>query len=177
MDRGRYIGKGSEEYPKETAFCHLITGLALANLDRTQEALTHLHIAVEDMRRAGINTFLPMILLSQAQVLHRHGDLVQAKKQLNEAQEIAERGEMRLYLADGHLLAGQIALDEGREAREDYQKAEQLINDMGYGRRRGELMLLKARIQKSQKLLEEAFDHFRKQGQLGLLDWYKNTKV
>ncbi|MBF0612994.1 MAG: hypothetical protein HQL55_17885 [Magnetococcales bacterium] len=162
---------------QKTAFCQLITGIVMASLDDVREALSDLRLAVMNIRLAGTNNYLPMILLSHAQVLHRHGDLVQAKKQLNEAQEIAERGEMRLYLADGLLLAGQIALDEGREAKEDYQKAEQLINDMGYERRRGELMLLKARIQKSQKLLEEAFDQFRKLGQLGLLDWYKNTQV
>ncbi|MBF0611407.1 MAG: toll/interleukin-1 receptor domain-containing protein [Magnetococcales bacterium] len=177
LDRGRYIKRLYEDRPMETAFGHLITGLALASLVRTSEAVAHLHNALVEIRRAGINLFLPMVLLSYTQVLHRYGDLLQAKKHLAEALEIAERGKMRLYLADGYLLAGEIALDEGQEAKEEYLKAEQLINDMGYERRRGELLLLKARIENCPELLKQAFDQFRGLEQLGLLEWYKNKLV
>ncbi|NGZ29475.1 MAG: toll/interleukin-1 receptor domain-containing protein, partial [Magnetococcales bacterium] len=58
LDRGGYIGERLKDRPQETAFGHLITGLALASLNRTQEALIDLQTAVVNMRR-GMNNFLP----------------------------------------------------------------------------------------------------------------------
>ncbi|NGZ29629.1 MAG: hypothetical protein G8345_22420 [Magnetococcales bacterium] len=177
LDRGRYIGGLLKGRPMEKSLGNLITGLALASLDRIQEALPYMETAVVDMRRAGRSDKLPWILLAHAKVLHHHGDFDLAKMQISEAQEIGERGEMRLYLADSYLLAGEIALDEGRQALEEYNKAKQLISEMGYERRWGELLLLRARIHKSPRLFLEALAHFRKLGQLGLLDWYKDIQV
>ncbi len=55
---------------------------------------------------------------------------------------------MRLYLSECHLLEGWIALDEGRpvDAETAHQQAKTLIDEMGYERRRGELLLLEGRL-------------------------------
>ncbi|NGZ29092.1 MAG: toll/interleukin-1 receptor domain-containing protein, partial [Magnetococcales bacterium] len=62
LDRGRYIGEQFKDYPDETAFGHLVTGLALESLGRPAEGASQLQAAVADMRRAGINHFLTWLL-------------------------------------------------------------------------------------------------------------------
>lgn len=57
-----------------------------------------------------------------------------ARKHLAEAQQIAERGPMPLFLADVHLHRARMFRDKTELAR-----AAQLIRDLGYGRRFEEL--------------------------------------
>ncbi|NGZ27988.1 MAG: hypothetical protein G8345_13995, partial [Magnetococcales bacterium] len=175
LDRGRYIGEDDKGLPQETAFGHLVTGLAMESLGRLAEGASQLRAAVADMRRAGSYDDLPWLLLSHAGVLHRLGDLAQAKTQLAQAMEMAERGEMVLYLAEGYLLTGEMALDEGRreEARAAHQQAKTLMEEMGYLRCQGELLLLEGRIEKSPALLDRARNQFLTLGQLGLLERYE----
>jgi hypothetical protein len=55
-------------------------------------------------------------------------------------QQIAERGPMRLFLADVHLYRARLFFRENRaEAREELQKARVLIERCGYHRRDEEL--------------------------------------
>ncbi|MBF0612875.1 MAG: hypothetical protein HQL55_17275, partial [Magnetococcales bacterium] len=174
LDRGRYIMETINSHLSK-AFGQLVTGLALESLGCPAEGASQLQAAVADMRRAGKNNHLPNFLLSHAGVLHRLGELAQAKTQLAQAMEMAERGEMVLYLAEGHLLTGEMALDEGRreEARAAHQQAKTLMEEMGYLRRQGELLLLEGRIEKSPALLDRARNQFLTLGQLGLLERYK----
>jgi hypothetical protein len=58
----------------------------------------------------------------------------EARRCLAEAQQIAERGPMPLYLADVHLYRARLFRDKAELA-----KAAQLIRDLGYGRRYDEL--------------------------------------
>lgn len=77
------------------------------------------------------------------------GDPAEAARLLDEAQQIAERGPMPLYLADVHLhrarLAG-MSKDEWRmtngeavDPKAELAKARALIETHGYGRRKEEL--------------------------------------
>jgi len=75
------------------------------------------------------------------------GDFDGARDDLNDAFEIAERGPMRLHLADIHLYRARLfGLIANRPAaypwvspRDDLDKARKLIDECGYGRRREEL--------------------------------------
>jgi hypothetical protein len=107
----------------------------------------HVNPAVDVLRRAGNQDDLPRGLLTRA--LHRAviGDFDGAREDLDEAYEIAERGPMRLFLADIRLHRARLfGLSPGRPTaypwtspRADLAEARKLIETYGYGRRLGEL--------------------------------------
>jgi hypothetical protein len=99
----------------------------------------HLPAALDGFRKAGTVHELPKALLTAA--LHQHvlGDAVAARHHLDEAQQIAERGPMPLYLADVHLHRARLFRD-----RDELAKARLLIDKHGYGRRHEELAAAEA---------------------------------
>jgi Domain of unknown function (DUF4062) len=103
-------------------------------------------IAVNSLREAGDMTRLPLGLLTRAWLQHFAGELTgpeSAQANLDEACEIAERGPMRLHMADIHLYRARLFFREKEypwnSPRADLEAAEKLINDCGYHRRDGEL--------------------------------------
>ncbi|MCP5047683.1 MAG: hypothetical protein GY940_10960, partial [bacterium] len=64
-----------------------------------------------------------------------------ARSDLKEALEIAENGDMKLFLADYHLEAARLCIAERKktDAEEHLRKAEVIIKETGYGRREKEL--------------------------------------
>jgi len=105
--------------------------------------LAHIDFALTGLRRAGTRHMLPLALFTHAWLRALQGRLFgpdSAESDLNEAQEIAERGPMPLYLADCHLHRARLFRDHlpDRGAGE-LQQARALIERHGYGRRRGEL--------------------------------------
>lgn len=71
---------------------------------------------------------------------------------MEEAREIAQRGEMKLHLADYRLESGRVYMDEGRKERKKenvkghYEEAKRLIKECGYYRRDKELKELAERF-------------------------------
>jgi len=68
---------------------------------------------------------------------------------LEEAREIAERGEMNLYMADYHLEAAKEIKSQKskcKSAEESLNEAKRLIEKCGYHRRDGEVMLIEAEL-------------------------------
>lgn len=65
----------------------------------------------------------------------------QARRDLAEAFTIAERGEMRLHLADCYLEFARLSLATGDRdsARKAWETAKVMIEEMGYHRRDGEV--------------------------------------
>ena len=88
---------------------------------------------------------LPRGLLTRAWLRHSLHDLPGAQADLAEAQRIAERGGMRLFLAD-------IALTRARlfEDKAELAKARALIKECGYGRRLPELEDAERRLRQAQ---------------------------
>jgi len=78
--------------------------------------------------------YLPRGLLTAALYHFVCGEHDLARKCLNDAKQIAERGPMPLYLADVHLHRARLFRD-----RDELTKAAKLIRDLGYGRRYEEL--------------------------------------
>ncbi|HSL81703.1 MAG TPA: hypothetical protein VLF66_02950, partial [Thermoanaerobaculia bacterium] len=95
--------------------------------------------AINGLRRAADLTYLPAGLLTRAWLLSALGDPDGARADLDEAQEIAERGPMPLHLADVHLYRARLFHD-----RTALAEARRLVEKHGYGRRREELADLEA---------------------------------
>jgi hypothetical protein len=109
---------------------------------------------VSGIRRAGHQDHLPRGLLTRAWLRSLTGQATgpdSAQSDLDEAWEIAERGPMRLFLADIHLYRARLFFrapeypwnrnPDGtpRGPQDDLAAAERLINKCGYHRRDEEL--------------------------------------
>ena len=106
----------------------LLTGSSIQN------PKSQIQNAVEGLRQAGQMDDLPRGLLTRAWVRFVQGDEPGCRADLDEAWEIAERGEMRLFMADVLLTRGRLFRE-----RETLAEARRLIEECGYGRRVGEL--------------------------------------
>jgi len=99
-----------------------------------QCAREQLEAAVGGIRRAGTAHHLPRGLLSRACLRHVESDVEGAGADLDEAWEIAERGPMRLHMADILLHRARLFRDKDALAR-----AGELVRECGYHRRDAEL--------------------------------------
>lgn len=97
-------------------------------------ARQHADQAVNGLRAAGTQHNLPMGLLTRACILHSQGEPQAAERDLAEAQRIAQRGGMKLHLADVHLTRARLF---GQP--DELAKARHLIEACGYYRRLPEL--------------------------------------
>jgi tetratricopeptide (TPR) repeat protein len=99
--------------------------------------------AVGALRLAGHQPVVPNGYLARAWGLTLKRDYAGAKADLDEAWDIAERGPMRLHLADIHLYRARLFFREKnypwKSPQADLAAAEKLINDCGYHRRDEEL--------------------------------------
>jgi hypothetical protein len=105
-------------------------------------ARLHADKAVNGMRAAGTQNHLPRGLLTRACILHSQGQPEAAERDLAEAQRIAQRGGMKLHLADVHLTRARLF---GRP--QELAPARKLIEACGYGRRLAELEMAEAVLQ------------------------------
>jgi len=117
------------------------------------QAATHLNRAVDGLRQAGQQDYLPRGLLARA-ALHRAQDqFARAQRDLEEALTIATRGGMRLHEADCHLESARLHLARGEreQARESLSKARGMVEEMGYHRRDGEVAELEGLLGAEQR--------------------------
>jgi len=80
------------------------------------------------------------------------GDPDGAAADLDEAQEIAERGSMQLHLADAHLERTSLHLfqhEDPAAARVCFEAARRLVEECGYGRRDREVGWLEERLREA----------------------------
>jgi hypothetical protein len=103
--------------------------------------LPHVAAAVNGLRAAGMMDYLPRGLLTASLYHVVRGEHDLARKHLAEAQQIAERGPMPLFLADIHLTRARLFRD-----RASLSQAATLIRTLGYGRRYEELADAEAAI-------------------------------
>ncbi|MCP5046624.1 MAG: hypothetical protein GY940_05605, partial [bacterium] len=102
-----------------------------------KNAFQFLHLAVEGLRKAGTQDYLPRGLLARSAAFRLKKQFHHAWTDLNEAHEIAQMGEMKLHLVDYHLEAAKLCKDEGdqEKAGEHLREAEGMITETGYLRR------------------------------------------
>ena len=101
--------------------------------------------------RAGAEHRLPWGLLARAVLRRVLGDRTGAQADLDEATEIADRGQMKLHLADAHLERTRFHLAAGEDAaaRSCLEEARRFVEETGYGRREGEVAFLLGRLEGS----------------------------
>ena len=90
--------------------------------------------AVDGLRAAGAMDHLPRGFLTRTWLRIMEGDPAGAQADLDKAWQIAERGTMRLHLADIHLHRARLFCEKPALA-----EARKLIERCGYGRRKEEL--------------------------------------
>ncbi|MGH8573843.1 MAG: hypothetical protein ACREX8_14915, partial [Gammaproteobacteria bacterium] len=102
--------------------------------------------AVDGLRRAGRSDYLPRGLLTRAwlrSLEDKRTGPESAQSDLDEAWEIAERGPMKLFMADIHLHRARLFFREAEypwgSPAADLAGARELIEKCGYGRRKEEL--------------------------------------
>ncbi len=109
-------------------------------------ACRELDLAVDGFRRAGTQDEIPRGLLSRAWLRFQIGKVggpQSAQEDLDEAWEIAERGPMRLFMADVHMYRARLFMREEvypwESPEVDLAAARKLIQECGYHRRDEEL--------------------------------------
>ncbi|MCA9731260.1 hypothetical protein KC799_03975 [candidate division KSB1 bacterium] len=120
-------------------------GVNAAELNQAEITLNH---AVAGLREAGVEEYVVHGLFARAALRRALGQFALAWEDLNEALEIAERGEMRLWLTDYHLEAARLCSAEMEagspppengdwkaKAKEHTKAAAKLVEETGYHRR------------------------------------------
>ena len=114
------------------------------------KAADFLNQAVDGLRAAGTQHHIAKSLFARAELYRFQRSWKKAWADLEEAKEVAERGEMNLYMADYHLEAARLSLDQGerlKKAREHLEEARERIKKIGYHRRDPEVLLIQAEIE------------------------------
>ncbi|MCP4663132.1 MAG: hypothetical protein GY856_47685 [bacterium] len=147
----------SNNWLLDIALDHLSLGCAHLGLALTSPtadftvATKHLDRAVDGLRQSGSEHHIPRGLLARAALHRLCGDAPAAAADLAEAEEIAERGHMRLYEADAHLGWTRLHLRTGDgDAARHLGRARELVTSTGYGRREREVRWLEGRVAGSQ---------------------------
>ena len=108
---------------------------ALGNAQATiDQATKELATAVDGLRAAGTQHWVPAALLTRAWLYALTHNKPAARADLDEAWQSASRGGMRLHMADIHLHRARLFRD-----KEALKKARALIKECGYWRRKEEL--------------------------------------
>jgi tetratricopeptide (TPR) repeat protein len=140
----------------DIALIHLSLGQAYL-LDALQEgtedfngAAEQLNRAIEGIRLAGTIEQLPRGLLARAEMHRVKREFNRALADLDEAMDIATRGSMGLYQADCHLEYAQLHLAQGekKKAQENWAKAKEMIERMGYHRRDKDVVEIERQLEK-----------------------------
>ncbi len=120
-----------------------LTDSKAEHAEALQIAREQLTDAVDGLRRSGNQDEIPCGLLSRAWPRFLEDDPDGARGDLNEAWQIAERGPMRLHMADIHLHRARLFHGERpypwKSPKDDLAAARKLIEQCGYGRRKEEL--------------------------------------
>ena len=120
-----------------------IADIAASHRPTLETARIELDTSMDGLRRSGRRDILPHGLLSRAWLRFVEDDAEGARNDLDEAWEIAERGPMKLHMADIHLYRARlfhaVKPYPWKSPQEDLAAAEKLINECGYHRRDEEL--------------------------------------
>ena len=112
------------------------------------KAEDHMNKAVDGLRSAGTQPFLPQGLLARGELYRISGEFKKAQHDLEEALVIAERGSMGLHQADCHLEYARLhlAMADKDKARESLDIAKKMIGKMGYHLRDKDVAEIEGRL-------------------------------
>ncbi len=133
-----------------------------ADLHPLRSDLSHIDTAVAGLRRAGQQVMFPSGLLTRAWARFLTGARTGpdgAQADLDEAWEIAERGPMKLHMADIHLHRARLFFRESnypwQSPQHDLAEARRLIEQCGYHRRDEELADAEAALKQFATIAED----------------------
>ena len=140
------------KWPLAIALDNLSLGRAHLQQQQLAAAQQYFDQAVNGLRKGGAQDHIVLGILARAELYRLQGDYGKAEKDLQEALEIAERGEMLLHLCDYHLAMAKLlrtrtdqALDQNQPAIAHHlQTAKEVIHQAHYHRRLPELNQLLA---------------------------------
>ena len=148
----QYLGQGLGLYDIGNDYlslgrAHLLQSQRDSNYPVTH-SLNFLNRAVDGLRQAGTQHHIPRALLARAEFYRVTGVLEKAQNDLDEAFTIATRGGMGLFEADCHLEYARLYLAKGdkAKAREHWETAKKMIEEMGYHRRDKEVEELEEQL-------------------------------
>ena len=175
LERARYTLSIAEEkgWLLQIALDKLSLGKALmlqcidTGMNNFSEAENKLNEAIDGLRGANRQDYLPLPLLTRASLFRHQREFNRSWTDLDEAKEISENCSMKLYLTDYHLEAyrnieQQLLLDNNRiiqagevvvfskmemqlQLQEHLREAEQLVEKTGYFRRNKEIQEIRER--------------------------------
>ncbi len=121
------------------------------NDDDFSQASAHLEQALEGLRQAGTQNFIPLGLKASAELYRAKGELHKAQSTLNVALDIANRSGMSLYEADCYLEYARLYLARGERerARGSWERARGMIERMGYHRRDRDVREIEEELKKA----------------------------
>lgn len=174
LERGRYALEidRKNNFLLFQALCSCVIGQSLEALGDSLGARENLNQALMTIKRSGYVMMQPLLHLSLAKMF-RFTEPLQAWDEYENAFVISQSSNMRTYLAECALLAGNLFLDAARipETAAQYATASLLIREDSYGRRYAELYLLHTRLLYAQhdpaalQTLAEAEARIREVGQ------------
>ena len=139
----------------DNPMCSILEREARSDASCLETARCELDAAVTGLRRAGTTNHVPRGLLTRAWLRSLNDARTgpeSAQEDLDEAWEIAERGPMKLHMADVHLHRARLFFREDKypeqwgSPEKDLKEARKLIESCGYGRRLEELQDAEAAI-------------------------------
>ena len=112
------------------------------------KAAEHLDVAVNSLRKAGIQDFLPFGLLTRAELNRVTNDLPAARHDLDETYTLSARIGAKLHQADCCLEYTRLYLaeDDKGNTRKYFEEAEAIITETGYHRRDKDLVDLRPKL-------------------------------
>jgi tetratricopeptide (TPR) repeat protein len=140
--------------PLATGVLHLCRGRAqvLRACAGSQEALA---LATEDMdaallqiSKSSMVDWLPLGLLARAELYLRLGRSKDARSDVLEALQLAERDDMQIHIADARILLARLLLDasDPEGASESLRATRQIVDSTGYKRCEPALAVLESRV-------------------------------
>jgi tetratricopeptide (TPR) repeat protein len=146
--QGAIIGRAPTIWRRTLGLARALMGSKTRQGEALRTARKELADAVDGLRRVGQQDHIPRALLSRAWLRVMESDTDGARADLDEAWQIAERGPMRLHMADIHLYRSRLFhrvtpypwnTPEVKSAKDDLAAARKLIEECGYHRRDEEL--------------------------------------
>ncbi|MFA4876882.1 MAG: SEFIR domain-containing protein [Methanoregula sp.] len=146
-----YFGSGAQDVALDniTLGQALYQEITIENTGDYDKVLPFFDNAIKNLREVGAQELLVQGLLSRGKLYCVMGDFSNATKDIDEASDLVERGEMHLYKVDCNLRYGFLdcALGKQKASREHLRVAKEMIDKMGYHQRDNEIVELETLLQ------------------------------
>jgi len=140
--------QSSKKRPLEIAWHNINLGRAFHLAEEYEQSLLYLNTAVTNLEIAKRLDTLPVVLIARAALNRDLNNLNEAYADIDHAIKIAERGQMKLHIADCYLEYARLHLARGEKEKflQNLQNAKKMIIEMNYHRRDHEVKELEEKM-------------------------------